>query len=276
MTQKIFGVLIAAALVAAASPASAANKEHQQLMADLRMLQEQSQLLQNLLGTLNDALVKVNARLDQQAESNRKALADEKLVIDNLSNDVRVIREKLDDNNVRIGSLTQEVDSLRQSMQQMSARPTASVEPDDRAGGAPPAPGQPTPTAPPVGVSPQKLFDSAQADYFAGQYDLAILGFTDYIKSFPRSPLANAAQVNICSAYVQDAKYQKAVEACDLAIRTYPDGDKIPEAYYRKGIALSQLRDTNGAKTAWEQAVKLDPDGSIGRLAKQGLDRLRR
>src|SRR5215467_14511911 len=124
MTQKIFGVLVAIALVAAASPAAAANKEHQQLMADLRMLQEQSQLLQNLLHTLNDALVKVNTRLDQQAETNRKALADQKLVIDNLSNDVRVIREKLDDNNVRIGSLTQEVDSLRQSMQQMSARPT--------------------------------------------------------------------------------------------------------------------------------------------------------
>ena len=24
-------------------------------------------------------------------------------------------------------------------------------------------------------------------DYYAGQYDLAILGFSDYIKSFPKS-----------------------------------------------------------------------------------------
>jgi TolA-binding protein len=270
----MLGVLVAVALLAASSPAYAANKEHQQLMADLRMLQEQSQLLQNLLGTLNDALGKVNARLDQQAEANRKALADQKLVIDNLSNDVRVIREKLDDNNVRIGSLTQEVDSLRQSMQQMGTRPTASLEPDADRGGTASTPGQPPP--PPVGVSPQKLFDSAQADYFSGQYDLAILGWTDYIKSFPKADLADDAQVAICAAYVQDAKYEKAVEACDLAIRTYPNGDKIPEAYYRKGLALSQLRDTAGARAAWEQAAKLDPDGAIGRLAKQGLDRLRR
>ena len=35
-------------------PAAAANKEHQQLMADIRMLQEQSQLLQNMLGSLAD------------------------------------------------------------------------------------------------------------------------------------------------------------------------------------------------------------------------------
>ena len=83
-------------------------------MADLRMLQEQSQLLQNLIGSVTDALKAVNTRLDQQAETTRKAFADQKLVIDNLTNDVRVIREKLDDNNVRIGSLTQEVESLRQ------------------------------------------------------------------------------------------------------------------------------------------------------------------
>ena len=92
-------------------------------MADLRMLQEQSQLLQTLLGTLNEALKAVNTRLDQQTDVNRKAFADSKLVIDNLTNDVRVIREKLDDNNVRVGSLTQEVNSLRQSMQQMSDPP---------------------------------------------------------------------------------------------------------------------------------------------------------
>jgi TolA-binding protein len=274
MTHKMLGVLVAALLLAASSPASAANKEHQQLMADLRMLQEQSQLLQNLLGTLNDALGKVNARLDQQAETTRKAMADQKLVIDNLQNDVRVIREKLDDNNVRIGSLTQEVDSLRQSMQQMNTRPTVSPEPDADRGGTAAASGQPIP--PPVGVSPQKLFDTAQADYFSGQYDLAILGWTDYIKSFPKADLADDAQVAICAAYIQDAKYEKAVDACDVAIRTYPNGDKIAEAYYRKGVALSQMRDTNGARAAWEQASKLDPDGSIGRLAKQGLDRLRR
>src|SRR5437867_6144116 len=124
MTHRLLRPLAAvffALLVA--TPTSAANKEHQQLMADLRMLQEQSQLLQTLLGTLTEALKAVNTRLDQQTEVNRKAFADSKLVIDNLTNDVRVIREKLDDNNVRVGSLTQEVNSLRQSMQQLATRP---------------------------------------------------------------------------------------------------------------------------------------------------------
>src|SRR5207249_8336501 len=128
----------------------------------LRMLQEQSQLLQNLLDTLNDSLVKVNARLDQQAETNRKALADQKVVIDNLQNDVRVIREKLDDNNVRIGSLTQEVDSLRQSMQQLTTRPST-TEPDGAA--AAPAGGGAAPPAGVIADSPEKTWNTAWADY---------------------------------------------------------------------------------------------------------------
>src|SRR5689334_11658221 len=112
MRHRLFVAALAIALAAAqAAPAAAADQEHQQLMADLRMLQEQSQQLQNLLAALNESLKAVNARIDQQVEANRKAFADQKLVVDNLSNDVRVIREKLDDNNVRVGSLTQEVEA---------------------------------------------------------------------------------------------------------------------------------------------------------------------
>jgi TolA-binding protein len=274
MTQKAIGVLLGVILLAA-SPAAAANKEHQQLMADLRMLQEQSQLLQNLIGTLSDAIKAVNTRLDQQAETTRKAFADQKLVIDNLTNDVRVIREKLDDNNVRIGSLTQEVDSLRQAMQS-GARPSATPDaaaPADAPAGTPAQGGTP---APAVGVSPQKLFDSAMGDYYSGQYDIAILGFSDYIRSFPKADLADDAQVNICMAYLQDGKNDKAVEACDLAIRNYPNGDKIPDAYYRKGLALRNLKDLKGARDAWEHVVQAYPDSDAGRLAKQGLEQVKR
>jgi len=277
MTHRALGVALGVILLAAAAPAAAANKEHQQLMADLRMLQEQSQLLQNLIGSVTDTLKAVNTRLDQQAETTRKAFADQKLVIDNLTNDVRVIREKLDDNNVRIGSLTQEVDSLRQSMQQAGSRPSGTSD-DPPAAGAAPGGTQPPdrPANPSVSVSPQKLFDSAMGDYYAGQYDLAILGFSDYIKSFPKSDLADDAQVNICAAYVQDGKNDKAVEACDLAIRTYPGGDKIPDAYYKKGLALQNLRNVNGAREAWEHVVKSNPDTDAGRLAQQSLERIKR
>jgi TolA-binding protein len=279
MTHKLTGACLALVIVAlGARPASAANKEHQQLMADIRMLQEQAQLLQNLLGTLNESLKAVNARLDQQAETARKAFADQKLIIDNLSNDARVIREKLDDNNVRVGSLSQEVQALRQALQQAASRPAVTTEPDS-SGGASPAgtassPGPPP--APMVAESPQKLFDAAQADYFAGQYDLAISGFQGFIRTFPKHDLSDDAQVYICRAYLNDHKDQQAADACDTAIRTYPGGNAIPSAYYTKGLALSNLRNLAGAREAWETLIKNFPDANEVPLARQQIDRIKR
>ena len=269
MTQKLAAAFVFAALAASAAPASAANKEHQQMMADIRMLQEQQQLLQNLLAQMTDALKGVNTRLEQQSETLRKGLADTKLVVDNLSNEARVIREKLDDNNVRVGTLSQEVEALRQGVQQFS-RPGTSSSPDTE-----PAAGAAAAGTPNLGDSPQKLYNAAQADYMSGQYDLAVIGFQEFIKQYPRSELADDAQVGICQAYAQDNKPQLAAEACDTAIRTYANSDKLPEAYYRKGLALSTLRNTAGAREAWDYVVKNFPNSPMADLARNGLARLR-
>jgi TolA-binding protein len=278
MTHRILGVVLAGALVSVAvAPASAANKEHQQLMADMRMLQEQSQILQNMLASLTDVVkllsTHLDQRFDQQSAALVKGFADQKLILDTLANDARVIRERLDDNNVRIGSLTQEIEALRSTLQQ---RPTPTdVDPNAAAtAGGVPNTGSTAPAAP--GVSPQKMQDTAQADYASGQYDLAIDGFQAYIKNFPRSDWADDAQLYICKSYLLDGKNDKAVEACDAVIRNYPTGNAVPEAYYRKGLALNNLRDVAGARAACETVVKNYKDSDMSILAQQCLDRLRR
>jgi TolA-binding protein len=281
MSQRFTtALLVVTFLTAAAAPSSAANKEHQQLMADLRMLQEQSQLLQNMLGTLTEALKAVNTRLDQQAEATRKAFADEKLLVDNLTGDARVIREKLDDNNVRIGSLTQEVDSLRQALQQLqqsgARMPVTSDGDSSAAAGSTGATPGATAPIPAVTASSTQVWDAAYADYTAGQYDLAVMGFDSYIKSFPKSDKADDAQVYICASYLNDNKNDKAAEACDLAIRNYPGTNAIPEAYWRKGLALSNLKDLAGARAAWEMLIKTFPDSDAATQAKQRLAGLKK
>src|SRR5215831_15183602 len=126
-TFRVLLPLALAALVAAPVPANAADKETRQMMADIRILQEQSQQLQNqiaaLIATLNDSIKAVNARMDDQTNASRKSMADQKLVIDTMANDLRVLREKVDDNNVRVGSLGQEIDALRQSVSAIGTRP---------------------------------------------------------------------------------------------------------------------------------------------------------
>lgn len=252
---------------------SAADKETRQMMADIRILQEQSQQLQNLIAaltvTLGDAVKAVNTRLDDQTSISRKSLADQKLVIDAIANDLRVLREKVDDNNVRVGSLGQELDALRQSVAAMSApRPfgadaDTAVPPD----GVPPPPG-----AAGVGASPQKLLDGARADYYAGQYDLAALGFDSYVKTFPQSPQAPDAQLHVGNSYMNMAKYDKAVEAYDGVIRTYPKSTVTAEAYAKKGLALMNLKDYDKAREALDFVVtNYPPDNAAVIYAQQRL-----
>jgi tol-pal system protein YbgF len=259
-------------------PASAASKEQLQMMADIRMLQEQAQQLQVLIGALNETIKTVNTRLDQQSETTRRSFAEQKLGADNLQNDLRVIREKMDDGNVRLGSLTQEVDALRQSVQQINVPPPVAVS---DAGAVSPdgVPLPPAPAPPPAvaaGASPQRLWESAYADYTANQFDLAIQGFESYIRSFPRSDRAADAQVYVGHSYLQAGKYEKAVESYDLAIRTYPNGSLTPEAWYKKGTALLDLKQPERATEAFEFVVKNYPESVAAGLARQQLARQKR
>jgi TolA-binding protein len=267
--------LIIVLTIGFAAPAAAIDKEQRQLMADVRMLQEQNQQLQNVLGSIAEAIKAVNTRLDDQAKATGKAMADQKLVIDNLTNTVREIREKLDDNNVRLGSLNQEVEALRQGLQQLNvAAPAAPVSDAGGAaaandGAAPPSPA-PAPAVA-LGTSPQKLYDEAYADYVLAQWDLAVTGFEAVIKYFPRAERAADAQVYIGHSYLAAGKNDKAVEAYDAAIRNYPGAPALPDAYYKKGIALKALKQPDAARTAFEYVVKTYPDSSAATLARQQI-----
>src|SRR6185503_750035 len=109
-----------------ASPAAAADKAHQQLMAEIRMLQEQQQQLQQMMGVLAETLKTVSTKIDDQTATNRKAFADQKLQVDNVADGVRVLREKADDTNVRLSTVSQELEAVRQAM---SSMPSAQVPP---------------------------------------------------------------------------------------------------------------------------------------------------
>jgi tol-pal system protein YbgF len=262
------------AVLFAPRPAAAANKEHQQLMADLRILQEQLQLLQNSASTLGDAIKALNARLDQLAEAERRTAADAKLGTDTMTKDLSIVREKVDDNNVRVGSLSQEVDALRQLVQQALARQSTGGEPATTlpaVPGAPPTPANTPPALASAGASPTATFDHAYSDYTAGLYDIAIDGFEAFLKDFPTATQAPRAQFLIGSAYLNDGKYDKANEAFDKVIRLYPTSERVPEAIYQKGVALRSLKQLDQARAAWEMVVKNYPDAPAALLAKQAL-----
>ncbi|MGV3516592.1 tol-pal system protein YbgF [Luteitalea sp.] len=298
MTRIVIGALTGVLLVGLAQPAHAANREHQQLMADIRMLQEQSQQLQLVLVSLADTLKTLNAKLDDQSSTSRKQFADQKLLIDNLSSDLRVVRERVDENNTRVGTLGQELTSLRDAVNTLPSQlmpPPAPVTmvpgpggtmvpaPAGSATGAPGAAGPtapvtaaPVPTGPAGGLSPQRMFDTAQADYAAGQWPLAISGFEQFIRSFPTSDKSDDAQFYIGESYQLDGKFKEAVGAYEKVIADYPSGDRVPQALYKRGVALSLLGENDRARESFQQVIRNYPQSEVAVLAKQVLDGLNR
>ena len=268
-----------------ASPAAAQSRREMQMMADVRMLQEQTQQLQQQLAAAIDQLAAtlktINARVDEQAAASRKSFADQKLAVDQFGSDLRIVRERIDENTVRITSLSQEVEALRLAIPQFASAPP---QPGDPSASSPPIPGSSPDAAaapaPPValapGMTPQRLYNTALADFTAGQWALCIEGFNTYLRSFSRTDLADDAQWYVGECYQQDGKFSEAIEAYNRVITGFPKGDRVPDAYYKRGMALGAMGQADRARESFETLMKTYPDHDMARMAKQQLDRLNR
>ncbi len=268
---RILSLALACVLVSVlgAAPLAAANREHQVMMAEIRMLQEQNAQLQQVLNGLTDTLKALNAKIDDQAGLTRKAFADQRLTIDNLGESVRIVREKVDETNVRIATLAQDIESIRSNALSQPVAP-ATVDPN-----APAAPVT-DPNAPPAtGTTPKQLFDLAFGDYTAGQWDLAIQGFQTYLKAYPKSPMSSQAAFYIGQAHYAAGRFKEAVAAFDQLIATYPgDAERLADAYYKRGLAYERLGQIDRAKQSFEYVIKNFSESSTATLAKQSLERL--
>jgi tol-pal system protein YbgF len=299
MRRQLFcGVSVVLGLVAAA-PAEAQSRREMQMMADIRMLQEQTQQLQQQLAAalaqIGESLNRLSTRIDDQNTVARKGFADQKLTIDQLGSDLRIVKERVDESNVRITSLSQEVEALRIAIPTyppatMSATPTlpvdpgqASVTPPVTGASGTPAPADPgattslapaTPVAP--GISPQRLFDTAWTDFSVGQWTLCVEGFNQYLRAFPRSEMAGEAQFYIGECYYSDGKYTEAGDAYNRVIANHGRSLRAPEAYYKLGLTFERMGQLDRARQSWEALIKTFPDSDIARLSKQNLDRLAR
>jgi tol-pal system protein YbgF len=273
-------------VTAGGAVASAQSREQRQMMATLQILQEQAQQLANTVATLqqnlDEAVKTLAVRTEDASNINRKAFADQKLLIDGIASDVRIVRERSDDNNVRINALREELEALRTAVlslsQPLAAAPPAAIGPDGAPLPAPPPAAPTPPTSAPApstaGLSPQRMLDTAKADYFAGQWSSAINGFEAFLRAFPRSESAGEAQFFIGESHSAQGGWREAIAAYALVMQSYPTSASVPDAYYKQGLAYERLGQRDAARSSWEMAVKSFPDTDAGRLAKQNLDRL--
>ena len=274
------GAVALAALLFAPAPAAAQDREQLQMLAELRMIQEQSGQLRALIASLEAAVTALNTKLDEQANATRKGFADQRLQVDGLRDGVSVLREKIDDTNVRISTLSHEVETMRATITRPAA-PAPTVDPAapvDPGATEPAAPVQPpvAPAGPPGGMDAGRLFGTAMNDYLGGDYQLAIPGFEAYLRTYATAPNAAQAQYYVGESLFQLTRYQEAITAYGRVIQTYAGSAWVAEAYYKQGLSFERLKENDRARQAYEAVIKNFPDSTAAVLAKQRIEGLPR
>jgi len=288
--QKITTVLAIGliGLIAGSTPARAQNREHQQQTAELRMLQEQTQQLALSLAQIAETLKALNARLDATEQTAQKRYADQELIIKNLSNDLSAIRERTQDTDTRLRSLSDEINALRSTMTSLPSLLSQSGAATPLAGDGTTGAGQPGatgvgPSGPPptagsstLGLSPSRMLEAARGDYFSGNYPAAISGFEALVKAFPTSEAAGEAYYYLGETHFTQKRYQEAASAYGQVIQNYKKSSWVPDAYFKRGRALESLGMNEEARALYEQLVKAYPDSQQAGLASQSLKRMGR
>ena len=173
----------------------------------------------------------------------------------NLSNTVAEL-------NSRLGKIDAKLEDVKKMIQTMpvgtGAAPTGGPGPQAMGGAAPM-------------VSGEKLFDDANRDYLAGNADLAMQGFNEYLKNFRDAQRAPDAQFFIGEIQSRKEDYEAAVKSYDGVISMYPDSSRVPNAHYMKGVALVKTGRRAEAAKEFKIVSEKYPSNELAKKAKDYL-----
>jgi tol-pal system protein YbgF len=121
------------------------------------------------------------------------------------------------------------------------------------------------------GASDQQLYAEAKQAFDNSQMDKARQLFQNFIKTYPKSELANNAQFWIGESYYRDKWYEKAILEYQTVLEAYPKGNKVPAALLKQGLAFLQLGDTSNARLILNELVKKHPKSNEAQIAGKKL-----
>ena len=225
------------------------------------MLQEQQQQLQQMLGGLADTLKTVTTKIDDQTGASAKAFADQKLLVDGVAEGVRILREKADDTNVRLSTMTQELSRCARRSRRCRAppqrcrRPAVRPATRRRAGAGHAAPPTHAAGAAAEHLAAANVRQRVQRLH-GGQYDLAIEGFEAFIKTLPDVGRGRRCAAEYREFATTRREVQGGGDAFQKVITNYPQSDSVPAAYYKLGLSYERLKQPDLARKAFETVIK--------------------
>lgn len=132
-----------------------------------------------------------------------------------------------------------------------------------------------TPRRESAGTTPNEAYNLAYNDYLKGHYDLAIMGFQNFLQLFSTSTLVPHALYWTGEAHYGKKEYAKAIEWYDRVLGEYPRSEKAANSLLKKGYTYQELGDKPRARKMFKQVVEQYPFTKEADLSKNRLADLR-
>jgi len=206
-----------------------------------------------------------------------------------LESDLATLRTRLDGLEAQVRAIAEHQVAADQRLEGLAAGNARILERLDglerRAAAAPVGPGptgdapSPAPGATTTGAllaggaddDPAEAYRKAYADYTAGHYDLAGLGFARVLELSPRGPLADDAVYWLAEIEAAGGRNDKAIAGFSRVISEFPEGDRVPAATLRKGLLLIEANRIGEGVLQLDHLVRKHPSSDEARLARNKL-----
>lgn len=130
-------------------------------------------------------------------------------------------------------------------------------------------------TAEPADSATQEAaFRAAYSDYSRGIYESALMGFQEFIKAWPDSPLAEGAEYYAGDCLFSQQRFEEATASFGRVIERYPASDKAPAAHLKTGFSLLALKQTARGVIQLQHVIETYPKSDEARLARDRLRQL--
>ena len=199
-------------------------------------------------------------QLDDSLTKMRATQADLVVKMTDLNASLESLNSQLDSSQQRMTSLSQKLEDLQADLARRM-----SVLAGEVTGGGSGSSGSTT-------SNPSDIYRLALNDYQAGKYDLALIGFRNFMSQYPRAELSPQAQFEIGECEFARKNFVDAAREYDKVVLLFPKTDMAPKALYKKGIALQSAGRDAEANDALHRVLKDYPHSDAAKSVKDLLD----
>lgn len=175
--------------------------------------------------------------------------------------EMQAVRTEVSDISGRMSKLQAQLTDVSNAVNGMQAGRPAPPPPGGAGSGA---------AAPPPGMTAETLYSNAFRDKQAGNLDLALQQFNDYLRFYPNTDYASNAQFYIGEVSMNKSDYDTALKAFD-AVLAYPENNKTPDAIFMKGRTLARMGQRTMAAEQYRTLVRRFPRSELSAKASSEL-----